>query len=148
MRTYMDPDSGEFVGEFETRGADGEVSRQSEWFATQAEAEHFSKTGELKKTPENKSQVAQTTKDQIGFWAFAEVGARNFQYDATSLYFDCKPTTRIVKVKVTLDPSDTYSVRVTKKDGTELYSESDIYNSMLAELIRNLQYRLAPKKGA
>lgn len=143
--TYMDPDTGEFVGEFETRNPDdGEVTRQTEWFKTQAEAEYFSKTG---KAPDVRTRVADTIKDQIGFWAFAEVGARSFQYDATSLYFDCKPTTRIVKVKVTLDPSDTYSVRVTKKDGTELYSESDVYNDMLPELIRNLQYRLAPKKG-
>jgi len=139
--TYQDPTTGEFVGEFESRDGEGNVTRRTEWFTTESDAVHFSKTGE------HKSQVAQTIKNQIGFWALAEVGARNFAYDADSLYFECKPTTRIVKVKITLDPSDTYTVRVFKKDGTELYSDNDYYADMLPMFVRNLSRTLAKKKG-
>lgn len=43
---YQDPTTGEFVGEFETRDAEGNVSRRTEWFDTQADADRFSRTGE------------------------------------------------------------------------------------------------------
>lgn len=85
------------------------------------------------------STVAQTIKDQIGFWAIAEVGARTFLFDADSLYFDAKPKRNIVRVVVTLDPSDTYTVKVlNKRTGAELYKAEMIYNDQLAEIIRNL----------
>lgn len=84
-------------------------------------------------------QVALTIKKQVGFWAFAEVGARGFMYDENSLYFDAKPKSRIVRVVVTLDPSDTYSVRmVNKKTGANIWSQDGIYNDSLPTVIREL----------
>ena len=59
--------------------------------------------------------VAATIKQQIGFWALAEVGARGFMQDDVSLYFDAKPLARIVRVKVWLTPADTYTVQVFHK---------------------------------
>lgn len=84
-------------------------------------------------------QVAATIKQQIGIWPLAEVGARGFMYDSTSLYFDAKPTTRIVRVIVTLTPADLYDVRVAnKKTGAELYSVEGVYGDMLAGIVRDL----------
>lgn len=90
-------------------------------------------------TPTSKDAVAKIIKQQIGFWALAEVGARGFMFDASSLYFDAKPLSRIVRVVVTLDPSDTYTVRVVnKKTGEELYSTSMVFADMLADEIHDL----------
>ena len=84
-------------------------------------------------------QVALKIKKQIGVWPFAEVGARGFMYDENSLYFDAKPKSRIVRVVVTLDPSDTYTVRmVNKKTGVDIWSQDGIYNDSLATVIRTL----------
>lgn len=44
-KVYMDPTTNEWVGEYETRDGD-EISRQTEWFATEAEARRFTRTGE------------------------------------------------------------------------------------------------------
>ncbi len=44
---YTDPTTGEIVGEHERTNAEGEVSRQTEWFATEDEAKHFIKTGQF-----------------------------------------------------------------------------------------------------
>lgn len=83
--------------------------------------------------------VATTIKQQIGVWPLAEVGARNFMFDESSLYFDAKPRHRIVRVVVTLDPSDTYSVTVVNKTkGTTIKRYVGIYADMLAYIIRNL----------
>lgn len=43
----MDPTTGQWVGEHETRRSDGEVNRRTEWFGTEAEARRFARTGEL-----------------------------------------------------------------------------------------------------
>lgn len=45
-KAYVDPATGEWIGEHATRNSEGEVSRTTEWFATEAEAERFRKTGE------------------------------------------------------------------------------------------------------
>lgn len=90
----------------------------------------------------NSSAVAMTIRAQVGIWPFAEVGARDFSYDDTSLYFTAKPRGRLVLVKITLDPSDTYSVHMAPKNGkhagewTQL--EEGIYNDMLPEVVRGL----------
>lgn len=42
---YTDPTTGEFVGEHETRDADGEVHRTTEWFDTDGEARDYQKKG-------------------------------------------------------------------------------------------------------
>ncbi len=44
-KPYTDPSTGEFVGEHEWTGPEGEVHRNTGWFATEAEAKHFIKTG-------------------------------------------------------------------------------------------------------
>lgn len=44
--TYVDPSTGEYVGEYETRdAATGDISRRTEWFATEREAATFARTG-------------------------------------------------------------------------------------------------------
>jgi hypothetical protein len=45
MKPYTDPTTGEWVGEYETRNAVGEVSRQTEWFDSEAAARRFGRTG-------------------------------------------------------------------------------------------------------
>lgn len=44
MRPYIDPTTGEWVGEHETR-VDDEITRQTEWFDTESEARRFARTG-------------------------------------------------------------------------------------------------------
>lgn len=84
-------------------------------------------------------EVATVIKRQIGIWALAEVGARGFSFDAHSLYFDAKPGSRIVRVIVTLDRSDTYTVRVVDRStGNEKYRIEGIYAEDLAGTIRTL----------
>lgn len=90
-------------------------------------------------TPYGKDAVAKIIKSQIGFWAFAEIGARGFLYDEKSLYFDAKPRNRIVRVVVTLDPSDTYTVRVLHKKTGKAFIELDtVYADELSRFIREL----------
>lgn len=87
--------------------------------------------------------VATIIKAQVGVMALAEVGARGFLHDDTSLYFDAKPKSRIVRVKIWLTPSDTYTVQVfNKKTGVVLYELEGVYNDMLASIIRNLSKEL------
>jgi hypothetical protein len=45
VKPYMDPTTGEWVGEHETPLPEGDVSRQTEWFATEQEARHFARRG-------------------------------------------------------------------------------------------------------
>jgi hypothetical protein len=94
-------------------------------------------------TTTDKTTVARTIKTQIGFWALAEVGARGFMHDASSLYFTCKPRTRLVQVRVRLDASDTYTITVTAKSGdamfgAPLYEASDIHAEALSGIVRTL----------
>jgi hypothetical protein len=45
-----------------------------------------------------------------------------------------------VQVKITLEPSDTYSVKVVSKSSFDtLYEIDDVYNDALAEVIRGLE---------
>ncbi len=84
--------------------------------------------------------TAAIIKQQIGVWALASIGARGFLQDEKSLYFDAKPSTRIVRVVVTLDPSDTYTVRVVnKRTGAEIHSSAGVYAEQLAAEIRHLE---------
>jgi hypothetical protein len=46
---YPDPSTGEWVGEHETRDAEGQVHRRTEWFTTEAEARRFARTGKAGK---------------------------------------------------------------------------------------------------
>jgi len=42
---YIDPRTGEWVGEYEYRNADGETHRETEWFASQHDAREFARKG-------------------------------------------------------------------------------------------------------
>ena len=42
---YTDITTGQWIGEHETRNAEGEVSRQTEWFDVKADALHFERHG-------------------------------------------------------------------------------------------------------
>lgn len=44
---YTDPTTGEWVGEYETRSPEGEVTRRTEWFPTKEQAVDFSRTGKV-----------------------------------------------------------------------------------------------------
>ncbi len=44
-KPYSDPTNGQWVGEYETRLPDGEVTRTTEWFPTEKAARLFTKTG-------------------------------------------------------------------------------------------------------
>lgn len=46
MDVYFDHAIGEWVGEYETRNSEGEVSRSTEWFTSKACAIQFAETGE------------------------------------------------------------------------------------------------------
>lgn len=43
-KPYIDPTNGQWVGERETRAADGEISRETEWFDSEAEARQFGRS--------------------------------------------------------------------------------------------------------
>ncbi|WP_158074064.1 hypothetical protein [Micromonospora sp. CB01531] len=49
MDVYFDHTHEQWVGEYETRSADGEVHRQTEWFNEKADAVRFARTGEMPK---------------------------------------------------------------------------------------------------
>jgi hypothetical protein len=94
-----------------------------------------------------KDGVARVIRQQIGFWPLAEVGARGFMYDANSLYFDAKPLSRIVRIVVTLEPSDTYTVRVVnKKTHADIKTYENVYADQLGELFLNLPSAMQPPK--
>lgn len=42
-KPYADPTTGKWIGERETRGPEGEVTRQTQWFATESLANDFAK---------------------------------------------------------------------------------------------------------
>jgi hypothetical protein len=95
-------------------------------------------------------QIANTIKSQIGVWPLAEVGARDFlayhqfalageDYPMPGIQFDAKPRHRIVTVRVLLDPSDTYIVRVSNRNtGAVMYRLDNVYCDDLATVIRTL----------
>ena len=86
-----------------------------------------------------KDGVARVIRQQIDFWAFAEVGAHAWGYDRDSLYFTAKPLHRNVRIVVTLDPSDTYTVRVVNpKTGADIRKYEGIYADQLSDVIRDL----------
>lgn len=89
------------------------------------------------------SEIAGTIKKQVGVWAFAEVGARDFAYGTfygrPGLQFIAKPRHRLVKVRITLTPADLYDVHVYTKDGqTTLKYFEGIYFDSLPTIIRSL----------
>lgn len=53
---YQDPTTGEWVGEHVTRDAEGNVRRDTKWFAAWADAEYFARTGQ-RPAPDQCSEV-------------------------------------------------------------------------------------------
>ena len=43
---YTDPTTGEWVGEYEIRDSDGEITRLTEWLSTEEQALRFEQKGE------------------------------------------------------------------------------------------------------
>ena len=100
----------------------------------------------MNRDQERSLEVANIIKHQIGFWAFAEVGARDFGFGANSLVFTAKPLTRLVVVTITLDASDTYSMSVVQKsNGKGLYVAENIYADQVGEIVRGLASILGGK---
>lgn len=81
--------------------------------------------------------VPNTIRQQIGNRAFFMMGAKNLCGDATSLQFKICGS-KVTHIRVTLDPSDTYTVafiRVRGRKVTELASEEGVYADSLNRVI-------------
>lgn len=99
------------------------------------------------------SQVAEIIRQQIGTGVLMSLGATDLMRDGeNTLTFRArildsgKKRVRIMRVNVTLDPSDTYSITVgysktSPSRGPEWiqhFSASDVYNSDLARVLLSL----------
>ena len=62
-------------------------------------------------------QIAQTIADQIGARAFQMLGTRQKFADGPGLLFDIRGSRRWNKIRVELDPQDTYTVTFYKQGG-------------------------------
>lgn len=77
---------------------------------------------------------ARTTIQQIGRVTLGSVGARRFKQDGDSLIFTISRGHRYVRI--TLDPSDTYSVRTYMvRSGRLAFEQTDVYCDQLAQVI-------------
>ena len=83
--------------------------------------------------------VATIIRTQIGMWGLAELGARAIGYTDNALFLTIKPLTRIRRVSVTLDPSDTYTIRHTNSKGFDLKEIEGVYCDQLLETLRGLK---------
>lgn len=99
--------------------------------------------------------VASVIRDQIGMGALMSLGAHNFMAGERSLIFNARiipmnkngskrlTAPRIMRVEITLDPSDTYSILVgylKKFDWVVHYSVENVYNDQLARIMLALDY--------
>jgi len=89
------------------------------------------------------SQVATTIRDQIGAGALMNVGARDFSWEANSLIFKTGNGRKIRAVTVTLEDSDTYTVRYVEMNRRTYKLDTDttlrdIYCDQLAEIVIDL----------
>lgn len=96
-------------------------------------------------------QIANTIRQQIGVWPFAEVGARDFvayhqfalageSHPMPGIRFVAKPRHRLVNVDVLLDRGeDLYVVRVSDRNtGAVKYRIDRVFCTDLASVIRHL----------
>ena len=83
-------------------------------------------------------QVAETIIAQLGGTGrlAAMTGARNFMYDSSSLQFSLgRGASRgISRVRVVLDPSDTYTVVFATRMGRVVSTTSDVYADSLRQV--------------
>lgn len=86
-------------------------------------------------------EVANEIANQIGNRAFAMMGAKNLVGGADSLLFAIKGSRKWNKIRVTLDPSDTYTVEFFKLGGAPMFDVKDqksvsfVYNDQLRAVI-------------
>lgn len=89
----------------------------------------------------NNVAVAEAIRLQIGHKAFMMMGAKNFFATGPGLQFDVgKNCMHITRIIVTLDPSDTYTVKFYKGKGLtlkEIKSVSDVYVESLRMVLSN-----------
>lgn len=52
---YVDPTTGEWVAEYETRNSAGEVTRRTEWFKDKSDAKRFTRTGVMPQEKNDRS---------------------------------------------------------------------------------------------
>lgn len=104
----------------------------------------------------NNTLIPDTIRRQIGVGVLMSLGASDLMADRVHVkpplfdtltfrarILDDKHRKRVMRVRVVLDPSDTYSIMVTypKRGSTEEvvhYEADDVYNDQLAELLLRL----------
>lgn len=86
------------------------------------------------------SSIASEIHNQIGRRAFLMMGSRTILAGDNSLMFDIRGCEKINKIRVTLDPSDTYTVEFFKIRGTtcrEVASVEGVYCDNLRDVIES-----------
>jgi len=113
--------------------------------------------GKSRRRPRNAGgdmTVANTIREQLGRMALVMLGASDFVYDESSLQFSIKGSRVANKVRIVLDPDDTYTVEFWKGRGIKMarVSEFDgVYADQLHDLIESetgLYTSLKPRQGA
>lgn len=88
----------------------------------------------------NETTVPVAILQQLGRAALFMMGAKNMVIDATSLQFKIAGSPKATHVKITLDPSDTYTVEFTKVrkfNVTPVASVSCVYADQLHKIIES-----------
>jgi hypothetical protein len=84
--------------------------------------------------------IAQTISEQIGHRAFFLMGTRHKMADGPALLFDLRGSRTVNKIRVRLDPSDTYTVTFWKIRGmtcNTVAEFSGVYADGLNQLIES-----------
>lgn len=72
--------------------------------------------------------VANTIRDQIGSRAFYMMGAKNLLGSPDSLAFQIRGSMNVNRISITLDPSDTYTVRFVRVRGLKVKEVATVEN--------------------
>ena len=92
---------------------------------------------------EHAKQVAEEILRQIGWEQLASMGARekyHFSEPHPGVQFRCGPARPHCKVRIMLEPSDTYRVQLVKVKGVEAVTVAeldDVYEDRLADILRD-----------
>lgn len=96
--------------------------------------------------------VARTIRAQFGPLALMSAGARDFAFDSSSLYFTVRGHNgRLSRVRVTLEPSDTYTLRVSPlslRSTAPTLEARGAYFDTLAPLLDSFVTGAALKRGS
>ena len=94
--------------------------------------------------------VANEIRNQLGGMAFAMMGAKNLAGGDNFLQFSIGDNEKkITKVRITLDPSDTYTVSFYDRRGNIKHESNDVYCDMLHDVIEEntgLYLSFAPRR--